>query len=214
MADEIVDFETTLSQRYIFLMKMFANNYCIQRECALTAFSLNPSEQNYFSLLNFADKTWPTANKDGNSDKIRSKTMSLYGINGAVLCNSTDYDTLEMPFSDVNDFSSFHNLYGDLMAVIMAPRNKQLTWLVNDWSQFSEKCHLFLEDCDYKRKFVARNLCGQWKLAKFNQTILLEKVKMRTINDLKKLKEKNDSLVLDDKLFQSKKLLRKSSKLV
>lgn len=204
VAAEIVAFEIVLSQRYIFLMKLFADNFYLERECALTVFSLNPCPQNFYTLLKFVEKVWSPK----NNGQHRSTAMALYGVNGSVLCKSLGYDMLQMPFSDVKGLPLDCSLCDDLLTVIMSPRNKLLTWSVDTWAEFSEKCQMFLKDCNYKRNFVARNLWDQWKLARVNEAILLERVKLRAIDQLKSAKEKNKSIALSEDCFSDRDISR------
>lgn len=209
----IIDLEFNLSTRFTFMAQMFERFPEVERECALTAFSLNPTQKSFNYVRSCAKQFWGHLVNDENSSSSMQPAHSYCTRRQRVL--STHKRTVFVPKGTVeNDCYDPHaipsyiyndptlqkfiteELAQDMMIVIHSPRIKTLTWSVIDWAALEDKCLSLLNDGELKRCNIEMNLSDATKQLKYfdYQAKQMQRLSyLNAVEQLRKTKEKAEA---------------------
>lgn len=151
-ADTILELEKRISARYLFLAGVLRTYPALERECLLTSFSMNPTEESFGLICMVGDKF----SKNADTNEEPEEIDALHAITSSdVLLKSKSYDATKAPnriLDSLTDFSE--NVRADVASLLTVPRIKSLTWLT-PWQQLKENCKNLLEN-DKKKKIVEK----------------------------------------------------------
>lgn len=151
-ASKIMEREKKIAPRYLFLGILLNDYPELTRECVLTAFSMNPTEELYSYVVHMAKKVWPL----GESDEGRPGPSSgphlvvcnnaLHAISGSKILNATNYDATKAPSLILDSLTHLSEaVRNDLACLLNVPRIKALTWL-STWSELKAECEQLLSN--------------------------------------------------------------------
>lgn len=152
-ASELLNLEKQTSCRYLYLAKILSGHRDLERECILTAFSMNPTQECFQLVCKMAEE-YPTT--DGNMTMITEKIDALPTITSAdILLNSKDYDVLKAPNRLLDSLTGLsEGVRSDLVCLLGVSRIKNLNWLV-PWHELRKQCEeLILTE---KKKQIVEN---------------------------------------------------------
>lgn len=170
----VADTHLVLSKRFIFLARIMAAFPEAERECLLTAFSLNPNQRTLEAVRKCAKQLWPTMkceNTDLNADhgqhqhNTRHRNAIEQHLRGLYINNNNNnvcYDPCAMP-ACLYDNPTLQKCIGqqlayDLVNLINVLRNKTLTWSMTKWSELEEKCMALMNDSAYRMRHIEMSL--------------------------------------------------------
>ncbi|XP_031617631.1 uncharacterized protein LOC116337332 isoform X2 [Contarinia nasturtii] len=154
-ASVILSLEKQTSSRYLTLGKILHAHKKLEKECVLTAFSMNPTHE-CFQLVcslateNLAPQVTPHLETIDALPTIICTDMLL---------NSKEYDALRAPNRLLDSLTSIsEEVRSDLVCLLTVPRIKNLNWLV-PWPELKQACEelLFTER---KRQIVEKTTAG------------------------------------------------------
>lgn len=175
-ATDILAMEKEVSKRYLFLAQVLSSYPDLERECILTAFSMNPTAE-FFELVctlaehrqHVRDKSEPdrdseletmqTNTNNGISDEptenICPKTEFIDALhvitNGTQILESKDYNAEVAPSRLIDELTMLsESVRHDLTCMLSVTRIKNLTWLT-PWHKLKEECAQLLENEQKKR---------------------------------------------------------------
>lgn len=145
--------EIRMSRRYEKLAKIVRRSELLYRECMLTAFSLNPSWNNYETLMLFHEM---------HSSTKYYETLDHLMTNECVEFTDDDVvmDSLDI-FLQNDKFAMKLYTFGlleEFAAIITFPRIKALHMDVHRWDDLQPKCVRLVEEADYKLNLIRGNI--------------------------------------------------------
>lgn len=175
---QIIDLEFNLSKRFTFMAHVFKRFPEVERECALTAFSLKPTVQSFDYVRSCAKLLWGHLINDENNglnvqqSKCSTRRQTALFNHKRNLHGSDCYDPLAVPSHFYNNQALLKCitdvLAQDLMTVINVPRIKTLTWSVIDWATLEGICLSVLNNDDnIKQRHIEMNMWDATKWLKF-----------------------------------------------
>lgn len=151
-ATKIMELEQQIAPKYLILGAYLRKYPELTRECVLTAFSLNPTEENFDYVVIMARDVWPNAFNDGlESTDIPQETS---GDANASTASSGMLDSLQN-FSEV--------IQSDISCLLSVSRFKNLTW-TSTWEKLKLYCHQLLAE---KLAIVERSTANANKKLKY-----------------------------------------------
>ncbi|XP_055312611.1 uncharacterized protein LOC129574543 isoform X2 [Sitodiplosis mosellana] len=162
-ASVILDLEKQTSIRYLYLGQLLHGHPNLEKECILTAFSMNPtyecfqlvcklaaSEQSATEAATMAATTTETTEMTEMTETtaITSHNESIDALptitSSDLLLNSKEYDALRAPNRLLDSLTCLsENVRSDLVCLLTVPRIKNLNWLV-PWLDLKKECEELL----------------------------------------------------------------------
>lgn len=127
-ASVILNLEKQISSRYLFLGGLLSNYPGLQRECILTAFSMNPTQENFDKVHSLCDDY--QINYMQNNDLQTTKSLI------------EPVSSLENSLDSLITLSEV--IKSDLMCLLNVPRIKNLNWLLS-WPNLKRECEELLQ---------------------------------------------------------------------
>lgn len=168
-ATDILVMEKEVSQRYLFMAEVLSSYPDLERECILTAFSMNPTAE-FFDLVCTLAERQPQVKHDPDQDQtkdadVEQTTNTTYGTGpetefidalhvitgGPQILESKDYNAEVAPSRLIDELTMLsESVRHDLTCMLSVTRIKNLTWLT-PWSKLKEECAQLLENEEKKR---------------------------------------------------------------
>lgn len=181
-ANDILVMEREVSKRYLFLAEVLSGHPDLERECVLTAFSMNPTQEFFDLVCTLAEgrhqlgQSAPSALQEGHTD-LEQMTDTIKDIDsepiendrpetefidalhvitgGTQILDSKDYNAEVAPSRLIDELSMLsESVRHDLTCMLSVTRIKNLTWLT-PWSKLKEECAQLLEN-ELKKRIVEK----------------------------------------------------------
>lgn len=174
-AIDILTMEKEVSQRYLFLAEVLSSHPDLERECILTAFSMNPTAEFFELVCTLAERRHQVnhdrtqanagqlghvANANNGIDEVQTAEIglstefidALHVITGGTqILESKDYDAEVAPSRLIDELTMLsESVRHDLTCMLSVTRIKNLTWLT-PWHKLKEECAQLLENEEKKR---------------------------------------------------------------
>lgn len=176
-ATDILAMEKEVSKRYLFLAEVLSNHPDLERECILTAFSMNPTAEFFELVCTLAERRLQvkhdqdranetehgqmtnTSNGNGieqeHTENICPKTEFIDALHvitgGTQILESKDYNAEVAPSRLIDELTMLsESVRHDLTCMLSVTRIKNLTWLT-PWHKLKEECAQLLENEEKKR---------------------------------------------------------------
>lgn len=168
-ATDILNMEKEVSQRYLFMAEVLSSHPDLERECILTAFSMNPTSE-FFELVCTLAERKTQVKHDRDQDQVKDAELeqttnityesgpetefidALHVITGGTqILESKDYNAEVAPSRLIDELTMLsESVRHDLTCMLSVTRIKNLTWLT-PWSKLKEECAQLLENEEKKR---------------------------------------------------------------
>lgn len=174
-AIDILTMEKEVSQRYLFLAEVLSSHPDLERECILTAFSMNPTAEFFELVCTLAERRHQAnhdraqvnaaqhghvANANNGIDEVQTAEIglstefidALHVITGGTqILESKDYNAEVAPSRLIDELTMLsESVRHDLTCMLSVTRIKNLTWLT-PWHKLKEECAQLLENEGKKR---------------------------------------------------------------
>lgn len=182
-ATDLLAMEKEVSKRYLFLAEVLSGHPDLERECILTAFSMNPTAEFFELVCTLAerrlqvkqDQSQDQASEadgggtaaNGNNENGEEPTEADIGpktefidalhviTGGTQILESKDYDAEVAPSRLIDELTMLSKtVRHDLTCMLSVTRIKNLTWLT-PWNKLKEECAQLLEN-EEKRRIVEK----------------------------------------------------------
>ncbi|KAH8300444.1 hypothetical protein KR018_005804 [Drosophila ironensis] len=161
----MLNLEEKMSENFADLARLFSEHGFMEAEFWLTAFYLNPINQNYNEVKRCSrikkkrqeeDQWTPTTTSTTIKYELLSSTIDVDEIVTVTNHNAAvaDYDPI---YKALQGLRMPRSIIKDLLTVTFQPRNKRYSWAL-DWQTLHERCSALLKSKDLKNKFVALNM--------------------------------------------------------
>lgn len=146
---EVLAKENYLGARFLNLANLISFDIDLFRECILTAYTLDPSPDNYQLIVHLARKLYGPQAIDHKfpfyyQQKTSNYVNSMHGVTGEFFLNCPTYNEDIAPNGIIDSGQLLERTKVDLSIVIGAMRVKKMTWLMN-WSSLDNNLKQLLQ---------------------------------------------------------------------